>query len=507
MNTKHRLTTWILLSIAVIIVSRMPSFFEPILNIDEADFAVQTAVWMEGGTPYVDFVEKKPPIIHMAYALAFYLGGTWNMLAAHLLFTAIVIATAILLMLVAKMFAGDKTAIAALILFAVYQAGYDLNDFLAANTETLMNLFSAAALLFFIIALKGGKRTYLLICGIATGLATLSKPVGIAILPGFFLALIAARKREERSLGKDASLGIVGFLIPLAICALYLYRVDAISDALRWVWHENLKYAAHKQHISTTLSHAITRVGIYMLASLPLWILAGTRIVQKIKSKNKTPAEIAVTSWLIVTFIAVSIGRRFFPHYFIQFLPNLILLAALGWTGWLLPKLVNKPLSKKALIYIFVLLPIAGFFFLHVHEVRKIDEKYTVERTVAKAVAEKTNPNDRIFVWGHNSDIYFYAKRLPSSRFTYCSYLTGASEGFEASNETKDADVKAWEMLMSDLDNNKPALIVDMSGTGIRGYDTYPISAFSSLRDFVLEGYSIGPEIAGAILWMRNKPN
>ena len=66
---------WIALCIAVIAITRLPTLLEPILNIDEADFAVQTAVWMDGGKPYIDFVEKKPPLIHMAYALAFEAGG------------------------------------------------------------------------------------------------------------------------------------------------------------------------------------------------------------------------------------------------------------------------------------------------------------------------------------------------------------------------------------------------------------------------------------------------
>ena len=120
---------------AYILLSHAPSLIHPILDIDEADFAVQTAVWLDGGVPYVDFVEKKPPIIQAAYATAFLIGGPWNMAAVHVLFALMSVATGLILMKVAERTGGPTIAVPALALFAAYQAGYDANDFLMAGTE------------------------------------------------------------------------------------------------------------------------------------------------------------------------------------------------------------------------------------------------------------------------------------------------------------------------------------------------------------------------------------
>ena len=41
-----------------------------------------------------------------------------------------------------------------------------------------------------------------------------------------------------------------------------------------------------------------------------------------------------LVSWLLASFIAVGAGGRFYPHYFIQALPPLVVMAARQLTLW-----------------------------------------------------------------------------------------------------------------------------------------------------------------------------
>ncbi|MBT3182816.1 MAG: hypothetical protein HN337_09980 [Deltaproteobacteria bacterium] len=498
---------WIALCIAVIAITRLPTLLEPILNIDEADFAVQTAVWMDGGKPYIDFVEKKPPLIHMAYALAFEAGGVWNMQAVHILFMLIVIATGLILVLAAERVGGSKARLPALLLFTAYQSGYDLNDFLAANTETLMNLFCAASIYFAAAGLKIRKQSSgWLTSGMMAGIACLAKPVAVVMIPAIVVGIISVRPKIDtfKTILKNIGLTTSGFIIPLALCAFYLLGIGALEDAIRWVWLENVSYATSMQSLSETLAMGATRIGIYVAASLPLWILALGHIVKFIRRGDLPAGEAVLFTWILLSFITVSLGGRFFPHYFLQFIPPLTILAALGYTSWFAPFFRKKVALLRTITYVVLIGPIVGFLALHVIEIRKLPKKVAAERTIGAFISKTTLPDAKIFVWGHNSDIYFYSKRVPASRFSYCSYLTNAREGFENLNRIDEPDDSSWQMLMSDLTEEPPDIIVDMSGTGIRGYDAYPIGGFNYLSSFMKPNYLISANIYGAHIWKKN---
>lgn len=494
---------------ALIILTRLPSVFAPVTSIDETDFAVQTAVWMNGGTPYIDFVEKKPPIIHMAYAIAFWIGGVSNMAAVHILFMWIIIATAIMIYVSADRIAGRNAAVAAALLFSIYQAGYDLNDFLSANTEILMNLFCTASFLSFIIAAANERRGRLCVAlsGFFAAMAVMAKPVAITFPPAIFLACLATRiqSRKFSKVFIDTTALAVGFAIPFIALAIWLHMSGALDDAIRWVWTENARYSSVHVTAMEFLARGATRFGIYTAVSLPLWVLSAVAIARIAKDRNFDPPRAFLLSWLFFSFFSVSLGARFFPHYFLQFLPALAILSSLGWALSAGDIVRRSRTAFAACVAICLIAPAAGFFVYHIYEVGQLPSKYGVERAIASYVASVTRPESRIFVWGHNSDIYFYSRRMPASRFVYCPYLTRAKEGFEDKNALTETSEDAWQMLMDDLSRNPPDAIVDMSGTKIRRYDAFPMTAFPRLNSYTASGYRETKEISGAKIYLKRQ--
>lgn len=490
----------------LILFSYLPTLMGSILNIDEADFAVQTAVWLNGGTPYLDFVEKKPILIYLFYAASFIIGGLWNMKAVHILFALIVAVTGVVLMRAAREIEDRKTGLAALAFFAVYQAGYDLNDFLSANTEVLLNLFAAAAFLCATIAFNGKRaRLFLFISGLFIGISALSKQVAVSILPAIFIASLWWRHRQGKALSflTDWIIILLGFVMPIGITMLFLKSYGALDAFIYWVWTANFTYARADLPSKMLFYHAATRVLIYMAVSLPLWFLAFARIAHNFKNKHLPVPDLFLILWFLFSFVLMSVGFKFFPHYFIQLLPPLAILAALGWNVWWRPIAQNRRILNTAAIVIVLVIPAVIFFALHIKEVKGIDKKYSVEKAVGREISENSNPDDRIFVWGYNSDIYYYARRLPAARFVYCSYLTGSIEGFESFNRFNEPDPFVWNMLFEDLNKNRPAWIVDMSGSGIRNYSPYLLSGYPRLYSFVTRNYGPAKEIGNVSLLKR----
>ena len=158
------------LALAALLWLRLPTNGVQILNVDEADFAVEASVLLDGGRPYVDFVEKKPPLVYLLYAGALRLVGRYNLPGFRLLLIGYVLASALALAAVARRLYGEKVALLVAPLYAVTVSVGLPMDVHAANAETLFLLPLLAGTYFFLRGKRGAVAA-----GICLGLAALVK--------------------------------------------------------------------------------------------------------------------------------------------------------------------------------------------------------------------------------------------------------------------------------------------------------------------------------------------
>src|ERR1700722_849032 len=76
-------------------ILRAPSFFRPLMDIDEGCYAAIAARMVDGGLPYRDGVENKVPGVYYAYYWVFRLFGRYDMLALHITIALVALATAL----------------------------------------------------------------------------------------------------------------------------------------------------------------------------------------------------------------------------------------------------------------------------------------------------------------------------------------------------------------------------------------------------------------------------
>lgn len=68
-----------MLAIALLtIVTRLPSLLHPQAIDDEETYSVVANVIVDGGRPYVDAVERKPPLLFWTYAAVVEAAGKYN---------------------------------------------------------------------------------------------------------------------------------------------------------------------------------------------------------------------------------------------------------------------------------------------------------------------------------------------------------------------------------------------------------------------------------------------
>src|SRR2546423_3937371 len=72
--------------ILLTIVTRLPALLHPLPIDDEAgDFVIANEI-VDGGRPYIDAVDRKPPLLFWTYAAVFQVAGKYNWKALHFLF-------------------------------------------------------------------------------------------------------------------------------------------------------------------------------------------------------------------------------------------------------------------------------------------------------------------------------------------------------------------------------------------------------------------------------------
>jgi hypothetical protein len=105
-----------------------------------------------------------------------------------------------------------------------------------------------------------------------------------------------------------------------------------------------------------------------------------------------------------------------------------------------------------------------------------------------------TVPDDPIFVWGFNPQIYAFTDRRPASRYLYCSFPTGLVPWTNTALEvdTRYAIVPgALENLIADLAATEPKVVMDYAITPGREFGKYPVSDFPALDAWLSPRYGV----------------
>jgi hypothetical protein len=171
-----------------------------------------------------------------------------------------------------------------------------------------------------------------------------------------------------------------------------------------------------------------------------------------------------VAAALIATVIPISLGGRFYNHYYLQLVPPLALLAA----GPLVP------IWRRAL----PLLVAPVLVVQIVHLARNGDYPSQEPRALAAAAWLRQNsaPTDKLVVYGHFTPLYQMAERMPGSRYIHMSTLFGNFDATQLPAGFQPPVSRADEAaLIADLEKNRPRYFADTSTANIKGWSRLPM--------------------------------
>ncbi len=484
----------------VVVVTRAAGLLLGPLNLDECELLVVGRVLGEGGLPYVAFAEKKPLLGYLFYAPAAWVG--YRMWPMQLLAMAWVVATALVVGRAARAWTGraDVGRAAAWLACLAQVACVP-----AVNLETLLNLPAALALLGYVRAQRSGRLRDALVTGLWIGVATLFKQQAGILLVAFALALaLASRPGAPRALPVAGLL--IGTGLPWAAAAGLYAALGHLPEFWEWNVLRNVRYSAHGAGSAAARLAGGIAIGIALAAPLH-WYLAVRESLRVLRDRRREPVAVGLTAALWLTAIPVSLGGRFYDHYFLQFAPPLSLLAAPGAVrlleGWRRLGRRARALAAGAVVaplLLFLGLPYAlgarGALPLQEHRTREL----------AAWLRRHTRPEDRLFVWGDYAPVYVLADRLPGTRYYTTALHVGdfdphhLPEGFDLRPHVSARDVA---LTLRDLEANRPAYVVDTAPSDIHEWHHVPLAVVPALRRYVDEHYAPVAVAGGAQVYRR----
>lgn len=498
---------WLLAVLGLIVLIRLPSFFEPYWDGDEGVYYILGQMIQRGAVLYRDIWDNKTPLLYLLYALSPTL--LWVKLSA----TICVLGTSFGAYELTKRIIPDKKTVWSLL--AAFLTGGILSlPALAGNTAnaelyfTLPIVWGALVVYDKFLSVpfrRSGTNYYLIALGLLAALAFNLKVPAIFDFLGLFVAITIWRfirlgnfsvKKLPGYLLNEIKFYLpiaIAFFVPFLIFVYYFYSHHALTDFFVAAFAQNSTYVS-------VYSGALGKLGSPLILHAIVLLLAVGILAVALARKLVTKEFFFLAIWLGFSIYAALLSGRPYPHYFLQNIAPLMLifiyclanfrkywwgLLVLFVTVWSVFRLFGSPDITSANWGYY------GNFFDYISERKAFDQYVSYfgqdnldAYQMAEFLKERTRPNDPVFVWGENDYIYVLSHRPPVTKFIRAHHLTTV-------------DSKNYDLIMQRLWKYQPKYI----------FIARPVQfTFPALEEFVHKNYRLATSFGSFYVYQNVLP-
>jgi 4-amino-4-deoxy-L-arabinose transferase-like glycosyltransferase len=558
---------------------------------------------LRGKALYREIYFDKPPILPLLYALLFKLFGA-HILTIRLFAAVYSVAVAFVLYRFGALLYDRRAGLVAASLFVIGSTTYTTGQFQGFNTDCLMTLPYTLGAYWFVRSnidshlRKARSARLAFAAGLATGLALQTNPKAIFELLFFVLCAMlfvrrpaaVIRHRDDispianpvppdssaetnpKSKIQNPKFALYRLLLALVGCFagalpfwIYIFATKSWSAYWSDVWQWGAHYAGYyswkivvttalEQSLGYFLTNGVFFIGlsfVLVVTVRSLW-RKSHKGTQSATGAGFTPSlglqsDSLLLLWFAISYAAMSVGGRFFGHYFMQILPALCLLVARAFTDLIQIGEAQNQTGRLRRNILLALFAISFLFTLARYHTRTVilavdwfsgtqsemTKSWFYERAqrddqqaaaiVKEGITEieereasgrqKSNTGKHregegaLFVWGYRPEIYFWSGLAPASRYLSSQLLTGVpadvnyfGDNFMAVLDEPTTAAHRAELL-KELQETRPQFIVDE----LAAYNsTLAMESYPELQDFLYDYKLMETDVKVFIYRLRN---
>jgi hypothetical protein len=389
---------------AIVAVALRTPFWHAPLTADEGGYAEIARLWSRGARLYDDIWVDRPQGLIAIFrgAQAIGLGSTTGLRVVAAV--AAVLALAILVG-IATALCGRRVGMLAGVLMATAGASPFIESFTLSG-ELLASIPALLSLAAFLAYLRTKSVGWLVSAGLLTGCALLVKQSAFdAGLASAVFLIVSQRRRSVRPI----AILLVSAIVPLCLAVL------AAADRSAW-WFAVVAYRSRGDSIVS--GSLLGRLGDFAV-SLPAAAAAlAVPVVFAVLGWRRSP--LLARLWLGAAALGVIGGGNFHAHYYVQLVPPLCLLGAVGLERVTATR--RRTQAAAVAIVAVALLPAPLWAMGPVRQARIVfphDPHLKTDAAVAAYMRAHSQPSDRIAILWAAADIYYLADRAPSGRYLW----------------------------------------------------------------------------------------
>lgn len=524
MTARRRWTValpWALL--ALLLALRVPSLVQP-LGPDQSLYAYVAQEIDRGGWPYLDAWDQKPPGIHLIYAMLLAVWPDDSAIAlADLLAAACV---ALLLVPLGTWWSGGHRAAgwtAACLFLLLGDPAWQRLGGLRVRAQCEVFIAVTVTLGVWLVVRRQRQPVPSLVmaglAGACVGYAALLKyPAAVYGLVPLLVLTHRSQAGGPRPAWGSLVAFVAGAAVPLAVVAGLYWSVGGLRDLFDATVSYNLRYSGTTYSGPADFARYLLTFPIQHARVDGLWLLGGAGALVLLPRLGSDSRSRILFVWLFCGLVAIAVnGSRGLPQYFLQASPAWALAAGLG-AYVLFSKFRHAGRAIVALIAVVAVIRVVevdNFARALVRDTRMMwgvtsadayiasfgerrGDKFRLASTIdlARHLASRTSPADRVLVYGFAPGAYVYAQRRSASRFFWSAPV---ADGFNAGKRGYGP-----EGLLDDLARRHPAVVAiqtDPSDIAASFWREPPLTAWLQAN------YERAPAVDVFDVWIARRTN
>lgn len=451
---KIHLPNWVVGILAITLILRIPSFFEPYYYGDEMIYLTLGQGVRQGLTLYRDIHDNKPPLLYLTAAEAENLFWFKAILAFWNLITIV-----FFYKLAARLFEkSPKAQKISTALFALLTT-LPLLEGNTVNAELFMIGFTIIAFLILLSEKLSSKQIFL--SGALLGIGTLFKVPALFDAPIIVAYwLITSDTKDYGKVIKNTIVLALGFASPILITFIWYFFNGALPEYIKAAFMQNVGYLSSFRPGDVQKPFYVRNAPLLIRAFLVLIGSGALYVYRKKLSKN----FIFFSLWVLFGLFAVTLSERPYPHYLIQVAAPVSLLISL----LVAEKSVEQSLVVLPLLIVFAVPAYYKFYYYSTFNyysrfvsfisgridkgsyLQSFSPNVSRNYQLAEFLTQSSKKTDRVFMWDSDSAIvYALSRRLPPIKYVADYHINDYSNR---------ADVAA------ELSKNPPKFIILTSG-------------------------------------------